>query len=134
VEQRLRLQILLSRKAGQNVPRDRFSHCEEEQQSKAGIQHFVPMRSTLITRCMCLGISTAVSNILWNISVVIAKAVRCWLLTMKPLVDFFVAVYGVCDRQIDTGIAFPFEFVHCQLQIIVLLMPLTDLFIFQFVS
>jgi hypothetical protein len=70
VEHRLRLQVLLSRRAGRSVPMERFSHCnEEEQDSKAEMQHFVPMRSTLTTRYMCLGISTVVSSLLRHISV-----------------------------------------------------------------
>jgi hypothetical protein len=70
VEHRLRLQILLLRRAGWNVPRGILSQCnEEEQESKAEMQNFVPMRSTLTTRCMCLGISTVVSSLMRHISV-----------------------------------------------------------------
>jgi len=66
VERKLNLPILLLRRAGQSVPEDRCSHCpQEELESRTKMPHFVPMRSTLNTRCMCLGISTAVSSWQW---------------------------------------------------------------------
>jgi hypothetical protein len=60
-----------------------------------------------------------------------AKEVKCWLLTAKHLIQFLVTVYKVCGRQSDIGTGFPFEFLQCQLQIIILLMLLTDVFISQ---
>jgi hypothetical protein len=63
VEQWTSRRNLPARRAGQTAPRDRRGHCGEGHPGRRRkLWHFVRMRSTSSTRCMCLGTSTAVST------------------------------------------------------------------------